>query len=237
MTFSVLGTDGRGGVGVAVASSSPAVAARCVHLRAGIGGATSQNITDPRLGSALLDRLAAGASAEEALAAVTSAVPGIDYRQLTVLGLDGRSAAFSGNHTLGTHHQRTGVGVVVAGNMLADTVVVDVMVDAFGSGLETNPPLGSPTGGGGLELERRLLASLAAGLQAGGEAGPVHSAGLAVVRTAPWLETDLRVDWSDTPVADLSDLLDLWLPQRDAYVQRALDPATSPSYGVAGDDR
>ena len=33
----------------------------------------------------------------------------------------------------------------------------------------------------GAELEERLLAALRAGLAAGGEAGPVHSAGLAVV--------------------------------------------------------
>ncbi|MFC7503396.1 DUF1028 domain-containing protein, partial [Nocardioides sp. GCM10030258] len=55
VTFSVLATDGRGAVGIAVTSSSPAVAARCIHLRPGVGGASSQNITDPRLGTELLD--------------------------------------------------------------------------------------------------------------------------------------------------------------------------------------
>jgi uncharacterized Ntn-hydrolase superfamily protein len=64
----------------------------------------------------------------------------------------------------------------------------------------------------------------------------VHSAGLAVVRGAGWAETDLRVDWSETPLGDLAALLELWLPQRDDYVTRGTDPASSPSYGVPGDE-
>jgi uncharacterized Ntn-hydrolase superfamily protein len=64
----------------------------------------------------------------------------------------------------------------------------------------------------------------------------VHSAGLSVVREVPWRETDLRVDWSDQPIADLRALVDLWLPQRDDYVTRALDPTAAPSYGVPGDE-
>ena len=34
---------------------------------------------------------------------------------------------------------------------------------------------------------------------------------------------------------DLEGLWRLWLPQMDAYVTRALDPSTAPSYGVPGD--
>ncbi len=45
------------------------------------------------------------------------------------------------------------------------------------------------------------MAALAAGLRAGGEAGPVHSAGLIVVSDVPWPVTDLRVDWSEDPSA------------------------------------
>ena len=70
MTFSIAATDGQGRFGIAVSSSSPAVAARCAHLRDGVGAVSSQNITDPRLGHALLDRLQAGYSAQEAIDAV-----------------------------------------------------------------------------------------------------------------------------------------------------------------------
>jgi len=222
MTFSVLGTDGTGAVGIAVASSSPAVAARCVHLRPGVGGASSQNITDPRLGTELLAALATGLTAPEALSAVVEGRALVEHRQLSVLSPDGTGAAFSGEGTLGVHHTVVRPGVVAAGNLLADPSVVDAAASAFLAA----------TG----ELETRLLLALEAALAAGGEAGPVHSAGLSVVREVAWRESDLRVDWSDTPVADLRTLLEVWLPQRDAYVTRGLDPTAAPSYGVPGDE-
>ena len=56
MTFSLLGRCVRTGrLGMVISSSSPAVAARCAHARPGVGVAASQNVTDPRLGPALLD--------------------------------------------------------------------------------------------------------------------------------------------------------------------------------------
>src|SRR6185436_14689033 len=59
MTFSLLGADAEAGqVGGVISSSSPAVAARCLAVRAGVGAAASQNVTDPRLGPRLLDLLA-----------------------------------------------------------------------------------------------------------------------------------------------------------------------------------
>lgn len=87
-------------------------------------------------------------------------------------------------------------------------------------------------------IEERLYAGFTAAMAAGGEAGPVHSAGLAVVSDAGWRVTDLRVDWADEdPIGELGRLLDVWMPQRDDYVTRGLNPAASPSYGVPGDDR
>jgi uncharacterized Ntn-hydrolase superfamily protein len=222
MTFSLLGTDGRGAIGMAVSSSSPAVAARCLHLRAGVGAAASQNVTDPRLGPALLDALEQGVDPQAALDQLIGEQPLVQHRQLTVLNLDGRAAAYSGDGSLGVHHHRVGTSVVAAGNLLAEPRVVDAVIEEF-----------EAVSG---ELEERLLAALEAGLAAGGEAGPVHSAGMAVVRSVPWRETDLRVDWHDEPIAELRRLLEVWLPQRDDYVMRALDPTAAPSYGVRGDE-
>jgi uncharacterized Ntn-hydrolase superfamily protein len=111
---------------------------------------------------------------------------------------------------------------VAVGNLLDNTGVVDAVLEEF----ET------ATG----EFEQRLLTALNAGLAAGGEAGDVHSAGLAVVRDAGWRETDLRVDWSPTPISDLQALHDMWLPQRRDYVTRGIDPSTAPAYGVPGDE-
>ena len=69
MTFSIAARCARTGqLGVAVASSSPAVAARCVHARAGVGAVLTQNVTDPRLGPRGPDLLALGATAVDTVA-------------------------------------------------------------------------------------------------------------------------------------------------------------------------
>ena len=81
------------------------------------------------------------------------------------------------------------------------------------------------------------MLALQAGRDAGGEAGPVHSAGIKVADRLSWPMIDLRVDWSETdPIAALSDIWALYRPQMGAYVQRALNPTEAPSYGVPGDE-
>jgi uncharacterized Ntn-hydrolase superfamily protein len=212
-----------GQFGIAISSSSPAVAARCAWARAKIGAACTQNITDPRLGTVLLDRMAAGESAAEAMAAVVTSEPLIAWRQLSAIDTEGRTASWSGEGTLGTHATAEGADCVAAANLLADERVPLEMAAAFAARPDD-------------DLGTRLVAALASGLAAGGEAGPVHSAGLLIVDDVPWPVTDLRVDWSDDPVGDLSSLWRLWRPQAAAYRQRALDPAASPSYGVPGDE-
>jgi len=87
------------------------------------------------------------------------------------------------------------------------------------------------------ELGDRLVAALAAGRAAGGEEGPVHSAGMLVCDAVAWPVTDLRVDWSESdPVAELAELWARWQPLAADYVARALDPASAPSYGVPRDE-
>ena len=56
MTFSLVARcEETGMFGIAISSSSPAVAARCSYARAGVGAVASQNITDPTLGKRGLD--------------------------------------------------------------------------------------------------------------------------------------------------------------------------------------
>ena len=223
MTFSMAALDREtGALGMIIASSSPAVASRCLGIRPGIGAAATQNVTDPRLSGLLLDRLVDGDDAQTALDAVVAGHPLRDYRQLTVLDRSGRTAAFSGAGALGRHHHVAGDGVVAAGNMLAGAATITELI----RGYETS---------GAVEFEARLLAGLNAALTAGGEEGPVYSAGLLVYRKVPWPETTLRVDFADDPYRALAQLCTVWAPQRDDYVQRALDPSAAPSFGVPGD--
>lgn len=224
MTFSLVARDARtGALGMVVSSSSPAVAARCLHLRAGVGAVASQNVTNPALGTAILDRLETGDAAEPALAAVLGTEAHADYRQLTVVDAAGRTAEHSGENALGTRASAHGDQCVAAGNLLADEAVIPAMVTAFEDTA-------------GEALEHRLLAAFRAAVETGGEAGPIRSAGLAVVDDVPWRTTDLRVDDSEDPLGEIERLLALWMPQKADYRLRALDPTAAPSYGVPGDE-
>lgn len=224
MTFSIAARCATTGMfGIAVSSSSPAVAARCPHARAGVGAVATQNVTDPTLGPRGLDLMERGASAEEAMRILVATRPHVQYRQVTMVDAAGRVAAFSGENTLGTHAVAKGDGAVAAGNLLADPGVPDAMIAAFARASG--------------HIAERLLAAMRAAEEAGGEMGPVHSAGILVVRDVSWPVADLRVDWQeDDPIGALAALWRLYSPQLDDYVNRALDPSKAPTYGVPGDE-
>lgn len=225
MTFSLVARCPRSGqFAVAVTSSSPAVAARCAYAIAGVGAVTTQNVTDPRLGPQLLAALSTGLSATEALEKVVKTASFPDYRQLTIIDAQGRTAAFSGAKVLGVNAVASGENAVSAGNLLATTGVVQAVIDQFE---QTDPAKA---------LGARVITAMQAGLAAGGEAGPLKSAGLLVVDKESWPIADLRVDWHDAPLTELAQLWAIWHPQMHDYVTRALNPMSAPSYGVPGDD-
>lgn len=224
MTFSVSGRCAETGMfGIAVSSSSPSVAARCAHVRASVGAVSTQNVTDPRLGPKGLDLMAQGLSAEAALGRIVAEAPHIEYRQLTLVDGAGRTAAYSGARTLGTHATFRGDNVVAAGNMLTSRGIPQAMVEAFEAAK-------------GCHLGDRLIAAMRAAVAAGGEEGPVHSMGLVMVDKVSWNVADLRVDWTEgDPIEECAALWERWRHEMDAYVTRALNPTNAPSYGVPGD--
>ncbi|HUS52814.1 MAG TPA: DUF1028 domain-containing protein [Thermohalobaculum sp.] len=224
MTFSLVARCAKTGMfGVAVSSSSPAVAARCAYARAGVGAVASQNITDPTLGRRGLDLMALGANAPEAIAVLKATGAYIDYRQVLAVDAAGRTAIHSGPNVLGNWSEAQAENVASGGNLLADRRVPQAIVDGF---LGDSGHIGD-----------RLIAAMRAGVAAGGEEGPVHSAGMRLVDKVSWPVADLRVDWSeDCPIEALAGIWDIYKPQLDAYVTRALNPTEAPSYGVPGDE-
>ena len=224
MTISIAARCERtGAFGVAISSSSPAVGSRCPNVRAGVGAVSSQNVTDPSLGPALLDALQSGLGAHEALAKVSSVATHPEFRQLTVVDNTGESAVYSGEKSLGINAEVTAKNVAAAGNMLANSDVIQAMVDSFSATSDD-------------ELADRLIQALEAGVKAGGEAGPVHSAAVIVATEVSWPTTNLRIDWDENPISKLRDLYKVWAPQSQDYLTRALNPNTAPSYGVPGDE-
>ncbi|MCB2120902.1 MAG: DUF1028 domain-containing protein [Rhodobacteraceae bacterium] len=224
MTFSLVARCERTGMfGIAISSSSPAVAARCAHARAGVGAVASQNVTDPALGPLGLDLMEQGLGAPDAVAELRRRGAFMDYRQVLAVDAAGASAIHSGPNALGIWSEALAPNVAAGGNLLAGDGVPQAIVEAF---LAAQGHLGD-----------RLIAALRAGLAAGGEAGPVHSAGMKIVDRLSWPLADLRCDWTEAcPVEAVAHAWDVYKPQMAAYVQRALDPRAAPSYGVPGDE-
>lgn len=223
MTFSLVARCEKTGMfAVAISSSSPAVAARCSYARAGVGAVASQNVTDPTLGPMALDFMEGGMAAPDAIEAVAARGRFIDYRQVLAVDSEGRTAIHSGSIVLGVWSEARAENAASAGNLLASPDVTQAIVDGF---LDASGHIGD-----------RMIAAMRCGLAAGGEAGPVHSAGLKIVDEVSWPVADLRCDWTeDCPIENVAAAWEVYKPQLDAYVQRALDPREAPSYGVPGD--
>ncbi|HEX5326445.1 MAG TPA: DUF1028 domain-containing protein, partial [Acetobacteraceae bacterium] len=162
-------------------------------------------------------RLRDGDGARQTLDAMINASPHAAWRQLAVIDRSGEAVAFTGSECTMAKNELTEHGVVALGNGLANDRVVGAMLAAFKASPDRS-------------LAERLIIGLEAGLQAGGEAYPLRSAALKVARPGvPLLPIDLRVDCSETPIAELRRMWSLWLPMIDGYIQRCVDPANSPA--------
>jgi uncharacterized Ntn-hydrolase superfamily protein len=224
MTFSIAGRCSRTGMlGIAISTSSIAVSARCPWVRAGVGAVSTQNVTDPRLGPKGLDLLEQGVAAPEAMQRLMADAPHKEFRQVIMVDAAGRTAHWTGAKALGTAGVAQGRDCISGGNLLLHAEVPRALVESF----ERNSEAALPD---------RLIGALEAGLAAGGEAGPVHSAGVIVVHRQFWPLVDLRVDWADdNPIGGLRRLWEDYRTQMNDYVTRALSPAEAPKYGVPGD--
>jgi uncharacterized Ntn-hydrolase superfamily protein len=194
MTYSIVARDpATGAFGVAVATKFFAVGSLCPHARAGAGAIATQALINPLYGVRGLDLLAAGMSAEKAIAQLTGEDSGRAHRQVHLVDRNGTLAAHTGasciewcGHLVGSNHS-------VAGNMLAGPRVVADASAAFESA-------------GDLPFAQRLIAALTAGEAAGGDKRGKQSAALLIVSTEDYPDLDLRVDDHPDPLAELRRL-------------------------------
>jgi uncharacterized Ntn-hydrolase superfamily protein len=217
MTFSLLGRCARTGMlGAAVTTSSIAVGSRCSHARARTGACLTQHRTDPRLGPLALDLLARGYDAHHTLHAILAIAPHADWRQLAIIDIAGRTAAFTGTQVAAEKAgEAHGKDCVAIANIVRSPDIPTAMVRVF----ETNPDL---------PLARRLIEALAAGEAAGGEFVPVVSAALLVAHQESFPYVDLRVDSHASPIIELDRLWRAYEPEAALYVTRANDPGAAP---------
>jgi uncharacterized Ntn-hydrolase superfamily protein len=213
MTFSLSAFDRKTGMfGIAVASSSIAVGNRCPWARAGTGVIATQHRTDIRCGPLGLDLLGQGFSARETVDILVACSEHPNLRQFAAVDRDGRTAFFNGPDisSIATAHQ--GDACVSVGNFMANDGISEAMVRGYEAGAE-------------LPFVERLLASLDAGVMAGGETQPAMAAALLVVDKHAWPLVDLRVDFELHPASRLRALWRSYEPIVDRFVTQVLEPA------------
>jgi uncharacterized Ntn-hydrolase superfamily protein len=203
MTFSVVGRSQDGAsVGVAVASKFLAVGAAVPAVEAEVGAVATQSYANLAYRPDGLAMLRSGRSAQDTLDALVAADDGRAQRQAGVVDGHGGAATYTGDACHPWAGGRTGDGYAIQGNILVGPEVVEAMEAAW------REASGAP-------LPERLLATLAAGDDAGGDRRGRQSAALLVGRRAGGyggesdVEVDLRVDDHERPVAELRRLLDL----------------------------
>lgn len=206
-TFSIVGRDSTGLLGVAVTSRVLAVGAHCPHVCEGMAAVASQAYLNPYLAYDFLERLSGGAMIGDVAGSVLASDPARDWRQFVAIGPSGKPFAFTGSETDPWCGHRISADCASAGNLLVGRETIDAVVDSFDSSSEPLP--------------RRLVRALVAGQVAGGDRRGRQSAALLVKagEQAPYV--DLRVDDHHDPVDELARLLDLLTPELDRALLRA----------------
>jgi uncharacterized Ntn-hydrolase superfamily protein len=200
VTYSIVARDAETGeMGVATQSQAFAVGSSVPFALPGHGVIATQSMAEPMYGSVGLDLLQGGFTAQEVLTALSSVDPHPQRRQVAVLGVNGDLAAYTGDHCVEAAGHLIGDTCVALANMAASPAVWEAMVERYESS-------GGP-------LAQRLLNSLQAAEEAGGDFRGRRSAAIMVIRPSttgrPWhdMAVDLRVDDSSDPVNALADLL------------------------------
>ena len=193
MTFSILARDAvTGEIGGAAATGNLCVGGWVLRADPRSGASASQGALPSTFwGEDVLLRMRAGEAAAAAVAAVVGSDRGRAHRQVAAIDPAGGTGHFTGTANTPAMGAREADGIVVAGNLLTGEGVLDAALKA--------------AAGAAGALADRLLAALEAGARAGGDSRGLQSAALLVVApSAPPLT--LRIDWSETPLADLARL-------------------------------
>ena len=206
--------------GVAVTTRLPGVGTLCPFANEH-GAVATQSLVNVDLGRRGVAYLADGLALEDALEALLNADERASNRQLHGVDADGEFA-FSGEDCRPWYGHRVGENYTVAGNLLTGEDVVAETAAAYekqaadGIDEEADAPLAG-----------RLVDALAAGHEAGGDKRDelrVQSAALLVETTEdrdsdPFYD-DLRVDATETPVADLRETYELAREGFEAALER-----------------
>ncbi len=218
MTFTVVARDPKTGqLGIALTTSPMAVGGRCPYIRSNLAAVSTQANTNPALGPLALQLLAMGFTPQKVLQELAGADDHYAWRQIGIVDREGRTAVHTGSECRAHADAITGDGYVVMGNYLVSPEVVPAMNRAW---LDSE----------GKVFEDRLMATLVAGRDAGGDIGGHRSSCMLVHDLGPHPRTDLRVDFAPKregapdAVDGLQELLRRYQPVSDYYLALPRNP-------------
>ncbi len=203
MTFSIAAFDPKTkDLGVAVESKFPAVGMAVPYAKAGVGALATQSYANTTYGPRGLALLKKGLSPKDAVVKLTARDRERNKRQVGIVDARGRAAVFTGKECYAWAGHVVGRGYACQGNILAGEGVVKAMARAYESA-EGDLPV-------------KLLATLVAGQDAGGDRRGQQSAALLVVREKGgyggfndrWI--DLRVDDHPRPIDELIRIFNIY---------------------------
>ena len=202
-TFSIIALDpATGELGMAVQSKAFAVGNRTVTGKGGLVVLAHQASSNPMYGALGVQLVQAGMSPKDALDQIVRSDEGRDNRQVAILDIQGRSAAWTGSGASDWKGHKCSVNYCAQGNTLAGPSVVDDLARTF----ETSSG----------PLADRLMAALEAAQAAGGDWRGMQAAGITIFKPLAGAAgfsdrmIDLRVDDSRQPLVELRRLLNIY---------------------------
>ena len=201
-TFSIVARDpATGELGAAVQSKAFATGSRAISIKGGVAAIAHQASSNPMYGALGMELLTNGMTPQQALDMMLRSDEGRDSRQVAILDISGRSAAWSGTGASDWKGHRCGKDFCAQGNILVGAAVVEGIAQSFES--SSGP------------LAERMLAALDAGQAAGGDARGTQAAALVIAKPLAAAGfgdrvIDLRVDDSKAPLVELRRLLNMF---------------------------
>jgi uncharacterized Ntn-hydrolase superfamily protein len=158
-TFSIAAVDPKTGESaVAVTTRVPFVGRAVPFVRAGVGAVATQSWTIVEYGPRGLDLMAEGIAPSEAIQRLLADDNGRERRQLGMIDMQGRTAAFTGKENGDWAGSRQGTNYTVQGNILVGPEVIDAVAAHLDA-----------TAGTMMPLAERLILAMEAGYEKGGD--------------------------------------------------------------------
>lgn len=202
-TFSIVARDSKTGeMGVAVQSHWFSVGSLVAWGEAGVGVVATQSFVNPSFGQRGLELLKTGKTAQEVVDLLIESDDGRDVRQLAIVDSKGNSAGYTGSKCISGAGHVVGDNYSVQANMMLNDRVWGAMSRTFE---RSEGP-----------LAERLIATLEAAQNAGGDIRGKQSACLLVVRGDAsgnlWEDRliDLRVEDNPEPIDEIKRLLKVY---------------------------